>query len=108
MSTTTVKRRARRPGEVKLKTSKTGDLHTGRARTAKPDQRRYSGRFAVRLVALREGQKMTVLELAYVLEVSKFTVYAWENGSNFPSPDLLPAIAKALGCKSVHELMPPK
>lgn len=80
----------------------------GRQKTSEPDVKRYSGRFAKRIVALRKAAKLEVKELADKLGVSKFTVYAWENGSNFPTADTLPDLAKALGCKTVGDLMPPK
>ena len=73
-----------------------------------PDVSTYSGRFAVRLRALREKVGKTVPEVADVMEVTIGTVYHWETGHTFPKPDQLPVLAKMLELKSVRTLFPEK
>ncbi|AMV32783.1 Helix-turn-helix domain protein [Pirellula sp. SH-Sr6A] len=74
------------------------------------DQSTYSGRFAVRLRTLREKAGLTIDDVAERITQTGYqctsrTVYRWEDGSRFPSVDMLPEIAKALG-ESIRNLFP--
>ena len=71
-----------------------------------PDKTTYSGRFAIRLRRLREDAGLTHEQIANSLGVTVTTYYRWESGENFPKPDLLPIISKALGLKKTRTLMP--
>ena len=42
------------------------------------------------------------------VELSIWTLYKYEQGELQVGLDLLPALAKALGCKSIAELLPTK
>lgn len=71
------------------------------------DTTSYSGRLAVRIRELREAKRLTVEQLADKLDVSLFTVYAWESGTRDVTTNRIPALAKALGVKRVEDLFPP-
>ncbi len=49
---------------------------------------------------LREAQGWTQLELAYRLEVTPGTVYAWESGRSEPKVSQLRAMARLFGVSS--------
>ncbi len=49
---------------------------------------------------LREAQGWTQLELAYRLEVTPGTVYAWESGRSEPKVSQLRALARLFGVSS--------
>ncbi len=49
---------------------------------------------------LREGKGWTQLELAYRLEVTPGTVYAWESGRSEPRVSQLRALARLFGVSS--------
>jgi len=69
------------------------------------DTSTYSGRFAVRLRALREKSGMSVPELSRKTVIPKLTLYRWEQADRDPPLNALPILAKALGV-SVRALMP--
>ena len=67
----------------------------------------------MRLRELRDARGMTVDDLLLKLnkqgvELSIWTLYKYEQGELQVGLDLLPALAKALGCKSIAELLPTK
>lgn len=68
----------------------------------------YSGRLAERVRQLREAKGLSVEELADRVGFATMTVYQWESGYRQINPDCYPALAKALGCKTVPELFPPR
>ena len=69
------------------------------------DTSTYSGRFAVRLRALRDKTGMSADEFAEKHGFNRATYYSWEIGYATPSFDKLPEIAKAFGI-SVRTLIP--
>ena len=72
------------------------------------DTSTYSGRFAVRLRALRDKAGMSVDELAEKSGIPRTTLYNWESGTyKAVIDDPLIAIAEALGV-TVRTLMPVK
>ena len=71
-----------------------------------PDTSTYPGRFAVRLRALREKAGLTHEQVAEAVGVTVTTYYRWESGENFPKPELFPALAFALGLKTIRNLFP--
>ncbi len=52
----------------------------------------------------RERAGLTVLEAARELKVSPTAVYNWEDGTNYPSGERLPEIAKLYKC-SIDDLL---
>lgn len=79
----------------------------GPARKA-PDTSTYSGRFAVRLRALREKAGLSVEEVAEAVGVKPITVYGWEQGRSAPHIDALPAIAEVFNYKRARDVLPEK
>lgn len=76
-----------------------------------PDQSTYGGRFAARLRTLREKAGLTIDQYVEKVakcgyKVGKSTAYHWEQGHTDPPLDAMPAVAKALGLKSVRGLFP--
>ena len=71
-----------------------------------PDTRIYSGRFAARLRMLREKAGVTQEDVAVKLGITVRTVYKWEQGVHFPTPDQLPLLKELFGLKSVQALFP--
>ena len=76
-----------------------------------PDASTYSGRFAARLRQLREQTGMTGQEAVAAINAAGFqvkqtTYYNWESGRSEPPLNAVPAIAQALGLKSVRVLFP--
>jgi hypothetical protein len=76
-----------------------------------PDASTYNGRVAVRIRELRNKRGQAVDEFLQALEQQGLTVnrslaYAWENGSKLIHPNHYPAIAAALGCRSVRAFLP--
>jgi len=61
------------------------------------DTSTYSGRFAVRLRALRDKTGMTVTELSVEAGIPASTLQTWEIGQKSPTIEKLPSLAKALG-----------
>lgn len=53
----------------------------------------------MRIRVLRESQKMTQQGLADLMGVERTTVAMWESGTNSPRADMLPPLAKILGCR---------
>lgn len=53
--------------------------------------------FPVRMARLRKEQGLTLDALAALVEVSKPTVWAWEQGKSRPTPERIAALAKHLG-----------
>ncbi|MGH6785890.1 MAG: helix-turn-helix domain-containing protein [Novosphingobium sp.] len=51
----------------------------------------------VRIARLRKEQGLTLEALAALLDVSKPTVWAWEQGKSRPAPERIPALAEGLG-----------
>lgn len=56
------------------------------------------------LKALREKRHISQIELSKILGVSQGAVSQWENGQSMPRAEMLPKIAKVLGC-TVDELL---
>ena len=71
------------------------------------DTTTYVGKFAERLVMLREKKKMTIDELAEKSGIPKTTLFNWQGMKCAPTIDKFPQLAKALGV-SVRYLMPEK
>ena len=69
------------------------------------DTSTYSGRFAVRLRALRDKTGMSADAFAEKHGFNRATWYDWEIGRYTPSFDKLPEIAKAFGM-SIAKLLP--
>ena len=72
-----------------------------------PDTSTYSGRFAVRLRALREKAGMTVEEVADATGIPFKTYYNWEASRSLPSIDKLPDIAEVFGVE-IRTILPKK
>lgn len=68
---------------------------TASGRATEPDV--SDNTFPVRLARWRKEQGLTLDSLAALLNVSKPTVWAWEQGKARPTPDRLAALAKLLG-----------
>jgi len=49
---------------------------------------------------LRNKKGLTQEQLASVLGIARVTVTCWESGQNRPRIDMIPALAKALGCSA--------
>ena len=47
---------------------------------------------------LRESKNMTQSEIALALGVNRTAVSMWETGDSMPRAELLPQLAKVLGC----------
>lgn len=58
----------------------------------------------MKLKELRQSKKLTQIEIATELEVSRTTVSMWESGSALPRADKLIKLADILGC-TVDELL---
>ncbi len=52
---------------------------------------------------LREQKGLTQMQMADALHVSRGSIAMWETGRAFPRAELLPTIAKMLGC-TIDEL----
>ena len=77
-----------------------------------PDTSTYSGRIAARVRELRKKRGLSREELWVKLtaegcHVGVPSLYNYENGRAKINPDDYPAFAKALGCKSVKDFLPP-
>lgn len=72
-------------------------------RPAMRAQRGADTAFTLRLQRLRKARGLTLAELARRLQVSKPTVWAWEQGKARPVESRLPALAEVLGVE-VSEL----
>lgn len=57
----------------------------------------------MRIRELRQARGLTQLQLGMAVGVSKPAVCRWENGVAMPRAELLPVLARALGC-SIDEL----
>jgi len=55
------------------------------------------------LKTIRRARGLSQVDLGEVLGVTRQTVYNWETGQAWPSAEMLPRIAEALGC-SIGEL----
>lgn len=66
-------------------------------------------RFSVKLRRLRRRRGLTLEQVAHALDVSKPTVWAWENGKCRPLPNRMAAIAEVLGADvaELHEISSP-
>lgn len=79
----------------------------------KIDTKRYSGRVAARVRALREERGWLVQDLAKAVNdllikpVAVSTVHGWDNGSSKIDPDLYPTLARVFGLK-LSEFLPLK
>lgn len=79
----------------------------------KIDTKRYSGRVAARMRALREERGWLVRELAVEINrllppakrVEASTVHGWDNGNRTIDPDLYPTIARVFSL-SIAEFLP--
>jgi len=69
------------------------------------DTSTYSGRFAVRLRALRDKTGMSADEFAVTNGFARTTWYNWESGIKSPPIDKFPDIAQAFGL-SIAKLLP--
>ena len=69
------------------------------------DTSTYSGRFAVRLRALRDKTGISADEFAEKHGFARTTYYGWEIGVSVPSLDVFPQLAEAFGI-SVRTLIP--
>ena len=102
-------------GNIMPATSTTaGETSVSPART-EPDETTYTGRFGVRLRELRIAAGMSVEELVIAIEKHNDSrhkspnaraIYQWEQGTQAPRFDLLPAIAKAVKLKTARNLIP--
>jgi len=73
----------------------------------------YRGRFGKQIRKMRDALGYSVEEVVdrvnrFGGNVSLSSYYGWETGRRKFDPDSLPALAKALKVKSVHEIMPKK
>lgn len=78
------------------------------AKKTTPDDT-FRGRFANRLNELRAGRDVEKIVKAIAragYKISRATYYNWEAATNEPPMSALPAIAKALGAKSIADLFP--
>jgi len=66
----------------------------------------YEGRFAWRLMALREKAGLTVEEAAEQIGVSFVTLYDWEGGRLRPDIRRLPKISEVYKVKKAKDLLP--
>lgn len=57
----------------------------------------------VAIKKLRELKGITQMQMANALKVSRGSVAMWETGRAFPRAEMLPAIARLLGC-TIDEL----
>lgn len=80
-----------------------------------PDLETYSGRVGQHLYDLRGDvpvsevvERISRFNKSERKAPSLFAYYKWEDGTNSPHFDLLPAIAKAFKKKTIHEVLPPK
>ena len=71
-----------------------------------PNTKTYSGKFAVHLRKLRERAEVTHEDVAVKLGITVRTVYNWEQGIHFPTPDQLPLLKELFGLKTVQALFP--
>lgn len=53
--------------------------------------------------ARRKAAGLSIETLAGTLGVTRQTIYNWESGARLPAADVLPEIARALGC-SIDDL----
>ena len=67
----------------------------------------YTGRFAVRLKALREKAGLSVEELAEKSGIPRNTIFNWEGSKRSPSIEQFPQLAESLGV-TIRNLMPQK
>lgn len=67
----------------------------------------YRGKLAVRLRKLRDAKGMTVKQVAAAVGVELHNIYRWEAATRDVGTDALPALAKALGCRTPGDLFPP-
>lgn len=77
-----------------------------------PSSKTWRGRVALRLRALRKATKLTAQKAATAItnagyEVGRSSIYRWEDGTNMPQLEGLPAIAKVYGVP-IRELFPVK
>jgi ribosome-binding protein aMBF1 (putative translation factor) len=72
-----------------------------------PDTSTYSGRIADRVRSLRESKRLTVEALADKSGIGLKALYAYESGTRTIPPDVYPALARALGCKTAADFFPP-
>ena len=72
----------------------------------KIDLKTYEGRFAWRLMVLREKAGLTVEEAAEKIGIAASTVYAWERALNAPHPWLFPKIAEIYKVNKAKNLLP--
>ena len=70
------------------------------------DLNTFKGRFAWRLMALREKAKLTAEKAAVQIGVSVNTIYAWESATNAPHPWTFPKIAKIYKVNKTKNLLP--
>ncbi|MGN6545458.1 MAG: helix-turn-helix transcriptional regulator [Aureliella sp.] len=79
----------------------------------RPDDAKYSGRFAIHLRALREAAGLTGQDAAKAItkagyKVAQRSYYAWEAAQNEPPLDAFPALAKVFKLKKIGDLLPDK
>ena len=66
----------------------------------------YEGRFARRLVELREKAGLTVEEAAEQIGVCAAAIYDWEKGRRRPDIKKFPKISEVYNLKWVKDLLP--
>jgi len=66
----------------------------------------YEGRFAWRLMVLREKAGLTVEEAAEQIGVSVITLYDWEGSRKRPDLRKLPKISEVYKVKKAKDLLP--
>jgi transcriptional regulator with XRE-family HTH domain len=71
------------------------------------DDSTYSGRFAIRLRALRDKTGMSAEAFAEMHGFARTTWYSWESGIRTPPLEMLPEIADAFDI-SIAKLLPKK
>lgn len=79
----------------------------------KPDDSKYSGRFAIRLRELRVKAGLSVEETVKQLngkgcKVAVRSYYNWEGGAALPSIKDLPTLAAIFELKSPRTILPPE
>jgi len=66
----------------------------------------YEGRFAWRLMVLREKAGLTVEEAAEKIGIAAITIYGWERCYRQPRISELPKISKVYKVKKAKDLLP--
>ena len=70
------------------------------------DESTYSGRFAIRLKALRMKAKLTLEEASEQIGISVTAIYNWEAGRKRPDIEKFPKISEVYKVKKTKDLLP--